>query len=284
MTLLAVAISAILAQSPALPPLRPATCAAPPDEAVASLCAGEDGLRQAEQPGAADADRDAARTRAAGAFQRAVDQTRDLAIRKRALQQLERLYDTEHLNLPGEADAVIRQLVAMNPGDLDPLFRLARVQERQGLFDTAESTLLAARQQKPEDAAPYRELAQFFTRRAAALSAEKDREDPAGQPPTVEGKPDKDGIYSIGGSVQAPEKVSSETVVPPPEAVASGISGSVVIEIVVNEDGAVSDARVVRSVRMLDQAALASVRQWRFTPGMLEGHPVPVRMTVVVKF
>ena len=44
------------------------------------------------------------------------------------------------------------------------------------------------------------------------------------------------------------------------------------------------EARVLRSVPLLDAAALEAVQQWRFTPTLLNGEPVPVVMTVTVVF
>jgi protein TonB len=49
-------------------------------------------------------------------------------------------------------------------------------------------------------------------------------------------------------------------------------------------DGKITNARVLRSVPMLDQAALDAVMQWEFTPTRLNGQPVPVLMTVTVQF
>jgi len=41
---------------------------------------------------------------------------------------------------------------------------------------------------------------------------------------------------------------------------------------------------VLRSVPLLDEAAVDAVRQWQFTPTLLNGEPVPVVMTVTVGF
>jgi len=46
----------------------------------------------------------------------------------------------------------------------------------------------------------------------------------------------------------------------------------------------VTDAKVLRSIPLLDNAALEAVRQWEFTPTLLNGVPVPVIMTVTVQF
>ena len=57
-----------------------------------------------------------------------------------------------------------------------------------------------------------------------------------------------------------------------------------IIEAVIGVDGRVQDARVLRSAPLLDEAALAAVRQWLYTPTRLNGQPVSVVMTVTVRF
>ena len=52
----------------------------------------------------------------------------------------------------------------------------------------------------------------------------------------------------------------------------------------IGEDGGVRDVRVLRSAPLLDEAAMEAVRQWRFTPTLLNGEPVPVVMTITVAF
>jgi protein TonB len=70
----------------------------------------------------------------------------------------------------------------------------------------------------------------------------------------------------------------------PPEASAAGITGIVIVEITIDETGKVSDARIVRSIPMLDAAALETVREWQFEPTIVDGKPVPVKTTVTVNF
>ena len=62
------------------------------------------------------------------------------------------------------------------------------------------------------------------------------------------------------------------------------VQGVVIIEATIGPDGKVQDAKVLRSIPLLDQAALDAVRQWEFTPTLLNGVPVPVIMTVTVNF
>ena len=45
-----------------------------------------------------------------------------------------------------------------------------------------------------------------------------------------------------------------------------------------------TEAHVIRSIALLDQAALDAVKQWKYTPTTLNGVPVPVIMTVTVNF
>jgi protein TonB len=64
----------------------------------------------------------------------------------------------------------------------------------------------------------------------------------------------------------------------------SRVEGVVIIEAVIGTTGNVTEARILRSIPLLDEAAVAAVRQWRYTPTLLSGVPVPVIMTVTVTF
>jgi protein TonB len=88
----------------------------------------------------------------------------------------------------------------------------------------------------------------------------------------------------VGGAIRAPQKVHHVAPEYPAIARSARITGIVILEAVLGEDGAVRDVRVLRSVPLLDGAAVEAVRQWRFTPTLLNGAPVPVVMTVTVAF
>jgi protein TonB len=70
----------------------------------------------------------------------------------------------------------------------------------------------------------------------------------------------------------------------PAIAQAARVQGIVIIEATIGADGQVTNARILRSVPLLDQAALDAVRQWQFTATLLNGVPVPVIMSVTVNF
>jgi protein TonB len=92
------------------------------------------------------------------------------------------------------------------------------------------------------------------------------------------------GAVRVGGNVKAPEKTRHVAPVYPPIAQSAAVQGVVILETVIGRDGKVQDARVLRSIPLLDQAAIDAVRQWEFTPTMLNGAPVPVIMTVTIQF
>jgi protein TonB len=62
------------------------------------------------------------------------------------------------------------------------------------------------------------------------------------------------------------------------------VQGAVTLEAILDATGKVESVRVLESVPLLDDAALRAVRQWRYTPTELNGVPVPVLMTVTIRF
>jgi protein TonB len=92
------------------------------------------------------------------------------------------------------------------------------------------------------------------------------------------------GAVRVGGNIRAPEKTRHVAPVYPPIAQSAAVQGVVILDALIGGDGKVQDARVLRSIPLLDQAAIDAVRQWEFTPTMLNGTPVPVIMTVTIQF
>jgi protein TonB len=60
----------------------------------------------------------------------------------------------------------------------------------------------------------------------------------------------------------------------PSEAFVKKVEGTVVIELLIDERGRVARARIVRSVPLLDEAAVEAVRQWAFVPASKRGRAV----------
>jgi protein TonB len=87
-----------------------------------------------------------------------------------------------------------------------------------------------------------------------------------------------------GGVIREPRKLRDVPPDYPSHARIARVEGVVILEAVLDEQGRVDRLRVLRSVPLLDEAAMAAVRQWRYTPTLLNGVPVPVLMTITVRF
>jgi TonB family protein len=88
----------------------------------------------------------------------------------------------------------------------------------------------------------------------------------------------------VGGNIRTPTKIRDVKPVYPPIAQSSRVQGVVILEAIIGADGNVANARIVRSIPLLDAAALSAVSQWQFTPTHLDGQAVPVLMTMTVNF
>jgi periplasmic protein TonB len=93
-------------------------------------------------------------------------------------------------------------------------------------------------------------------------------------------KPVRAGTFGV----RIPIKTVHVNPVYPVIAQSARIQGIVIVEATISPEGRIINARILRSVPLLDQAALDAVRQWEFTPSQLNGVPVPVIMTVTVQF
>jgi protein TonB len=88
----------------------------------------------------------------------------------------------------------------------------------------------------------------------------------------------------IGGAVKVPTRIRDVEAVYPPIAQNARVQGVVVLDVLVDAGGQVVDARVVRSIPLLDQAALNAAKQWEFTPTLVDGVSRAALMTVTVSF
>jgi periplasmic protein TonB len=82
----------------------------------------------------------------------------------------------------------------------------------------------------------------------------------------------------------SPRKIVDVRPAYPEIARAARVEGTVIMEAVLDTNGRVTQLRVLKTVPMLEQAAVDAVRQWRYTPSSYGGHPVSVLMTITVRF
>ena len=92
-------------------------------------------------------------------------------------------------------------------------------------------------------------------------------------------------VLTAGGEgVPVPKKTKHVQPAYPAEALAQGIRGIVILDIVIDGQGKVASTSVLRSVAGLDEAAITAARQWEYEPTKVDGKPVSVRLTVPITF
>ena len=92
-------------------------------------------------------------------------------------------------------------------------------------------------------------------------------------------------VYKPGNGVSAPVVVKEVKPEYTAEAMRARVEGTVTLECVVQADGAIGEVRVAKALHPgLDQEAIKAVKQWRFKPGLKDGKPVAVRVTLEMSF
>jgi protein TonB len=88
----------------------------------------------------------------------------------------------------------------------------------------------------------------------------------------------------VGQGVREPKRIAGAPPEYPALARSARVQGAVILEAVINERGAIERMKVLKSIPLLDGAAIAAVKDWRYTPTLLNGVPVSVLMTITVNF
>jgi protein TonB len=91
-------------------------------------------------------------------------------------------------------------------------------------------------------------------------------------------------VVRVGSGIGAPRKIVDVPPVYPEDAKAAGVSGVVIVEARIATDGSIAYASIVKSIPMLDDAAVDAVLQWKYEPTTLNGEAVEVIITVTVNF
>lgn len=91
-------------------------------------------------------------------------------------------------------------------------------------------------------------------------------------------------IPFLGGRLKEPQLVSKVPPIYPPAARQIHLEGSVVIRALIDTTGKLTNLRVVSGPPLLQNAALDSVRQWKYQPRYLDDKPIPAEMLITVEF
>ena len=88
----------------------------------------------------------------------------------------------------------------------------------------------------------------------------------------------------VGGTVKPPTRVKAVPPVYPPAARQGRTQGVVILEAVIGIDGKVKNTKIVKSIPMLDAAAVDAVKKWEYQPTLIAGQATPVIVTIPVNF
>jgi protein TonB len=178
----------------------------------------------------------------------------------------------------------VRAWPSQNPAALDGFVKAATVAVRQWIYDP------------PAEAPVSFNVTFVFARgsevRVVAYGTPIETDGGIAPPPPPPPPPPpwvRDGAtvgtpVRIGGEIKPPVKTKDVRPMYTPEALSAKVQGVVILEVVVGPEGRVDQVRVLRSIPLLDQSAVDAVKEWEFTPTLLNGMPVPVQMTVTVNF
>jgi len=92
------------------------------------------------------------------------------------------------------------------------------------------------------------------------------------------------GLSPVGGRMREPRLVTRTVPSYPAAARQVGIEGEVAIDAVIDTSGKLTNLKVVSGAPLLRQAALDSLRSWKYEPAYLDDKPVPVKTSITVKF
>jgi protein TonB len=91
-------------------------------------------------------------------------------------------------------------------------------------------------------------------------------------------------VVRVAGDVKPPRLVRRIEPDYPEIARQARVEGVVILEATTDVYGRVTGVRVLRSLPLLDSAAVDAVRQWVYEPMVINGRPRPVTFTVTVRF
>jgi TonB family protein len=95
------------------------------------------------------------------------------------------------------------------------------------------------------------------------------------------------GAFRPGAGITLPRVLREVKPQYTADAMRAKVQGSVWLECIVMPDGSVGEVKVTKSLDPifgLDQEAIKAARNWRFSPGMRQGQPVPVIITIELTF
>ncbi len=105
----------------------------------------------------------------------------------------------------------------------------------------------------------------------------------AGYANAGQAKTDPPAVH-VGGDIKPPKKIKDVKPVYPDLARNTHTQGVVILEITIGTDGKVKAVKVLKSLPLLEAAAINAVKRWEYKPTLVDGKPTPVMMAIAVNF
>jgi len=207
-----------------------------------------------------------------------------------------------------EAQAQFIRLLTIDPGyRLDPsmvspkvidLFEKSKTKRTEELFAEGKTSYYDRQYQEAIELMgeillmdPQYQVAEEYKKLSAeqislgerAATIEAGAVPPAEEPETVEEPEDK--VYYLTSEIDPPVLLAKTNPQYPSFYRRMRVQGTVVVAVVIDRDGSIGGAKVVRSLNeRMDEAVLSAVTKWRYKPAALKGQPVAVHTVVSVTF
>ncbi len=170
-----------------------------------------------------------------------------------------------------EAERAFRKVIELSEGDDEaPRWSLAIVLHELGRENEALGTLNDLVSSDPPG--PFADRARDLARE---IQSEFERE------------VSESAIRQAGGLGEEgtqPVKIYAPQPHYPINARKRGVQGHVIVQVIIDEEGRVSDTRVLKGHPGLTEAAVNAVKEWRFKPATLHGKPIPVYHNLTINF
>ncbi len=186
----------------------------------------------------------------------------------------------------GELDNAIREfreIVRLNPSDASAHQALGELLANKGELDAAKAEFLTVMQLKTKTSEPLRQAAHDLV--------DKEENVPPTVDPAMETPAKKSAILKVaptrvrqGGVVQPAKLLHRVEPTYPPLAAQAHVSGTVRLHANVGKDGSVREVEALSGHALLLRSAMNAVKQWRYSPALLNGHPVEMDTTIDVEF
>jgi len=92
------------------------------------------------------------------------------------------------------------------------------------------------------------------------------------------------GPVEVKRNINYPKKIKHFQPIYPSGAIQARVEGTVVVEAIIGKDGKIKSAKIIKSVPLLDSAALEAVKKWEYTPMIIDGEAKEIPLTVTINF